>query len=60
MGRVGTLARSLGAAAVVFLGSAAVGRAQVLEIGDDGAVVTYSGPAVFSSDGVRSLAPCGR
>jgi soluble lytic murein transglycosylase-like protein len=47
----------LGAAAVVFLGSAAVGRAQVLEIGDDGAVVTYSGPAVFSSDGVRSLAP---
>ena len=57
MGRVGTLARSLGAAAVVFLGSAAVGRAQVLEIGDDGAVVTYSGPAVFSSDGVRSLAP---
>ena len=31
--------------------------AQVLAIGDDGAVATYSGPAVYSSDGVRSLTP---
>src|SRR5581483_5788502 len=32
-------------------------RAQVLAIGDDGAVTTYAGPAVYSSEGVRSLAP---
>ena len=31
--------------------------AQVLDIQPDGGVVTYSGPAVYSSEGVRSLAP---
>lgn len=31
--------------------------AQVLEIGSDGAVTTYSGPAVYSSEGVRPLMP---
>ena len=45
---------ALGALAVVAAGSAA---AQVLEIGSDGAVTTYSGPAVYSSEGVRSLIP---
>jgi soluble lytic murein transglycosylase-like protein len=29
----------------------------VLAIGDDGAVTTYSGPAVYSSEGVRPIAP---
>jgi soluble lytic murein transglycosylase-like protein len=29
----------------------------VLEIGSDGAVTTYSGPTIYSSDGVRSLMP---
>lgn len=31
--------------------------AQVLAIGDDGAVTTYAGPAVYSDDGARSLLP---
>jgi soluble lytic murein transglycosylase-like protein len=31
--------------------------AQVLEIGADGGVTTYSGPSVYSSEGVRSLLP---
>jgi soluble lytic murein transglycosylase-like protein len=31
--------------------------AQVLEIRPDGGVVTYSGPQVYSSEGVRSLLP---
>ncbi|HZZ34022.1 MAG TPA: lytic transglycosylase domain-containing protein [Phenylobacterium sp.] len=40
-------------AALVAIASPAA--AQVLAIGDDGAVTTYSGPQVYSSDGVRSL-----
>jgi soluble lytic murein transglycosylase-like protein len=43
----------LSATAAVFLGGAA--KAQVLAIGDDGSVARYEGPAVYSSDGVRSL-----
>jgi len=31
--------------------------AQVLEIGDDGAVTTISGPSVYSSEGVRAIVP---
>jgi soluble lytic murein transglycosylase-like protein len=31
--------------------------AQVLEIGDDGAVVTYSGPAVYTSAGATPIEP---
>jgi len=31
--------------------------AQVLEIGDDGAVTTISGPSIYSSEGVRAIAP---
>lgn len=32
-------------------------KSQVLEIGDDGAVVTYSGPGVFSDLGVTPISP---
>ncbi|RAK66558.1 lytic transglycosylase domain-containing protein [Phenylobacterium kunshanense] len=31
--------------------------AQVLEIGDDGAVTTYAAPTVHTSDGARAIAP---
>lgn len=31
--------------------------AQVLSIGDDGAVTTYAGPAVYTSEGVTQIAP---
>jgi soluble lytic murein transglycosylase-like protein len=44
----------LSAAAAICLGGLA--KAQVLEIGDDGSVARYDGPAVYSSSGVRSLA----
>ena len=44
----------LSAAAAICLGG--VAKAQVLEIGDDGSVARYDGPAVYSSSGVRSLA----
>jgi soluble lytic murein transglycosylase-like protein len=46
--------------AVAFAALAAVASpaaAQVLAIGDDGGVTTYSGPQVYSTDGVRSLVP---
>jgi len=39
------------------LSAAAPAFSQVLEIAPDGGVTTYSGPAVYSSDGVRALAP---
>jgi soluble lytic murein transglycosylase-like protein len=45
---------ALGVAAAM---AAAPAGAQVLEIGSDGAVTTYSGPTIYSSDGVRSLTP---
>lgn len=45
----------LSAAAAVSMSSAA--GAQVLEIRDDGSVARYDGPAVYSTSGVRSLAP---
>jgi len=44
-------------AAALALAACAPAFAQVLEIGADGAVTTYSGPAVYASDGVRSLTP---
>ena len=47
-----------GAAALALVAGPAA--AQVLEIGDDGAVTTYSGPAVFSSEGVQPIAPPAR
>ena len=64
---VGSRFRSLGGAmyhhrflvvaiwALAFLASHAY--AQVLSIGDDGAVTTYAGPAVFTSDGVTAITP---
>ncbi|THD63146.1 MAG: lytic transglycosylase domain-containing protein [Phenylobacterium sp.] len=48
--------------AVAFAGMtlcalASPAAAQVLSIGDDGGVTTYSGPEVYSSEGVRALIP---
>src|SRR5678816_1676824 len=45
------------AACGLILGSAPAAMAQVLSIGDDGAVTTYSGPQVFTSAGARPIAP---
>lgn len=39
------------------LASAGVASAQVLSIGDDGAVTTYSGPAVYTAEGATAIAP---
>ncbi len=49
--------RSLTSTAIAALAFAIAGpvAAQVLEIQPDGGVVTYSGPSVYSSEGVRSL-----
>lgn len=53
MGRVAALC--LTALAAVLAASPVA--AQVLAIGDDGSVTTYAGPAVYATEGVRSLAP---
>jgi soluble lytic murein transglycosylase-like protein len=45
------------ALAAIALAVAHPVAAQVLEIQPDGGVVTYSGPSVYSSEGVRSLLP---
>ena len=45
------------AACSLLLGAAPAAFAQVLSIGDDGAVTTYSGPQVFTSDGAQPIAP---
>ncbi len=50
--RLPLISAAIAAFSVAFAAPAA---AQVLSIGDDGGVVTYSGPSVFSSEGVRSL-----
>jgi soluble lytic murein transglycosylase-like protein len=42
---------------VLAIATAGPAQAQVMEIGSDGAVTTYSGPTLYSSDGVRSLMP---
>lgn len=45
-------------AALVVAGALLAGgtaRAQVFEIGDDGAVTTYAGPTVFTSDGAAPI-----
>jgi soluble lytic murein transglycosylase-like protein len=44
-------------ATVAIGGGALPAAAQVLDIQPDGAVVTYSGPGVYSTEGVRSLLP---
>jgi soluble lytic murein transglycosylase-like protein len=48
---------ALSTLALAFAVSAGPSGAQVLEIQPDGGVVTYAGPAVYSSQGVRSLTP---
>jgi hypothetical protein len=63
MGRSNTVSRRTGAALAALVCAAAIcvtGRpaaAQVLEIGAGGAVTTYTGPAVYTDGGVRSLTP---
>jgi soluble lytic murein transglycosylase-like protein len=62
MGRKTILPRLTGAALAALSGLAACAvcggaAAQVLQIGDDGAVATYAGPAVYTSEGVRALTP---
>ncbi len=49
------LLRPLLAAAVVATGLGAVAEAQVLEIGDDGQVTRFNGPARFTDDGAETL-----
>ncbi len=49
--------QALLAAAVVGCLCASPAAAQVLEIGDQGEVVTYDGPAVFTAEGAARLAP---
>lgn len=41
----------------IALAVASSAAAQVLSIGDDGAVTTYSGPAIYTVEGTRSLLP---
>ena len=41
----------------LLLGQASAAMAQVLSIGDDGAVTTYSRPQLFTSEGVRPIEP---
>jgi soluble lytic murein transglycosylase-like protein len=48
-----------GAICGLLLGQAPQAFGQVLEIADDGGVTTYSGPQLFSSDGVRPIGPPG-
>jgi soluble lytic murein transglycosylase-like protein len=49
---------ALAAAAVAVAGAVAGPcAAQVLEIGSDGAVTRYAGPAVYTDEGARSLIP---
>ncbi len=60
MGRKTTVPRLAGAALVAISNLVACAvcggaSAQVLQIGDDGAVATYAGPAVYTSEGVRAL-----
>ena len=51
------LLRPLLAAVIVATGLGAVAEAQVLEIGDDGQVTRFNGPARFTEDGAEALAP---
>jgi soluble lytic murein transglycosylase-like protein len=44
-------------AALALLCAGLPAAAQVISIDPDGAVTTYSGPALYTSDGVRSLSP---
>jgi soluble lytic murein transglycosylase-like protein len=64
MGRKATLSQMFGAGpaalALACACACAAGgpaSAQVMQIGEDGAVTTFAGPAVYASEGVRSLVP---
>ena len=46
-----------GAAFALVAATAPLAGAQVLSIGDDGAVTTYAGPQVFTADGAQPIAP---
>jgi soluble lytic murein transglycosylase-like protein len=59
MAREGLNLTIAGAAAILVLGPAPAALAQVLEIQPDGGVVTYSGPAIYSSEGARPILPAG-
>jgi len=48
---------ALAALAAAILAMAGPARAQVLDIGADGAVTRYAGPAVYTDQGARSLLP---
>jgi soluble lytic murein transglycosylase-like protein len=48
---------AIAALAAAALAVAAPAAAQVLEIGSDGAVTRYAGPAVYTDQGARSLLP---
>ena len=49
---------AIGAAALgLLMTSAPAAQAQVLSIGDDGAVTTYAGPQVFTSQGAQPILP---
>lgn len=53
MGRIAIAGIALGLA----LAGASAAGAQVLSIGDDGAVTTYAGPQVFTSQGAEPILP---
>ncbi|MBJ7411318.1 MAG: lytic transglycosylase domain-containing protein [Phenylobacterium sp.] len=57
MAGTSTAPRAFAAALALVLTASAEASAQVLAIGDDGAVTTYAGPAVHSSEGVATIAP---
>jgi soluble lytic murein transglycosylase-like protein len=57
MARKGTLFSVAGAVCALACATAGSAAAQVLEIGDDGAVVTHAGPAVYTDAGARLIAP---
>src|SRR4051794_17026165 len=48
------------AASALLLGQAPTAVAQVLSIGDDGAVTTYSRPQVFTPEGAKPIEPPAR
>lgn len=57
MAGTSTAPRAFAAALALVLTASAEASAQVLAIGDDGAVTTYAGPAVHTSEGVATIAP---
>lgn len=57
MSRRAAFSTTFSAAFCLALASAGGACAQVLEIGDDGAVVTYAGPTVHTDQGAAPIAP---